>query len=167
MVPSGATSPGLKNAAMRSLSLSSASVGGASTQFGVYSGFDDTPFCSHKWVFCTETSRNLTTGAYNRQCFGTVSKANWTDPLTRFDSCKSAILNDAPSSSTMIPIRICTLDSTMNELCIKVADFLQRIQAAKRLQGGGELQGPALPLHALKRPDIPMSGAKTTSVMGN
>jgi hypothetical protein len=91
---------------------------------------DDTMFWSRNWSFCTETERNLTTGEYYRECFGSIPKAQWMDPELRNPSCKSAILTGTPTRAAMIPVRICTLDATMNNLCIRIGDFIQRIQAA-------------------------------------
>ncbi|EKX34936.1 hypothetical protein GUITHDRAFT_118870 [Guillardia theta CCMP2712] len=85
-------------------------------------GVNDNEFWLRKWVYCTETQRNLTTGEqtgeYNRECFGSISKQNWLDPAQRFPSCK-AVTSDAPNKGIM-----------MNNLCIRVADFIQGIQAA-------------------------------------
>eukprot|EP00960_Hanusia_phi_P001813 51850-Hanusia_phi.AAC.1 len=91
---------------------------------------DDSAFWGRNWSYCTDTTRNQTTGKYNKQCFGSVPKAEWVDPTRRMGSCKAAILDNTPTAAAMIPIRICTLDAAMNDLCVRVADFLQRIEAA-------------------------------------
>eukprot|EP00960_Hanusia_phi_P022541 666943-Hanusia_phi.AAC.10 len=91
---------------------------------------NDSALWERDWAYCTETSRNMTTGAYTRRCFGSVPKEEWVDPARRAGACRAAILDNTPTRAAMIPIRICTLDSQMNELCTRVADFLQRIQQA-------------------------------------
>ncbi|EKX36144.1 hypothetical protein GUITHDRAFT_117652 [Guillardia theta CCMP2712] len=91
---------------------------------------DDTMFWGRNWTFCTETERNLTTGQYRRECFGSIPKDTWMHPSLRSPSCKSAMLSSTPTRAAMIPVRICTLDATMNDLCIRIGDFIQRIQAA-------------------------------------
>ncbi|EKX32200.1 hypothetical protein GUITHDRAFT_121622 [Guillardia theta CCMP2712] len=89
---------------------------------------NDSKFWDREWVFCSDSDR-YSKPYSNRKCYGSIPKETWLDPKQRFGACRDA-MSAAPTTSTMIPIRIWTLDSTMNNLSTHVASLLQRIQAA-------------------------------------
>lgn len=92
---------------------------------------NDTELWDRKWVFCTEYGNNNKV-----QCFGNVSKQNWKNSNVRYETCKSEILTAVPDNKAAVPIRICNLDSTMNNLCRFIQQKKQEIYTLNCMAAG-------------------------------
>jgi hypothetical protein len=62
-------------------------------------------------------------------CHGHISKSTWNDPLLRAGACKASLKETTEDErvTTIAPINVCDLDSTMNELCVAIQGAKSKI----------------------------------------